>query len=172
MAYNNIFPATYQNPYYQQPVNYQQPQIQQPSQPQSQAPTSQNSPMIWVQGETGAKSYLLAPNTTLPLWDSENQTIYLKSTDASGMPSMKILDYTIRDNTPPQVQAVNPQSESKPDYVTHAELMDFESMITNKIEEIKEGVYESYANDANGGTAKKQSGSNSRTVRHTPKHDE
>ena len=56
-----------------------------------------NSGIIWVQGEAGAKSYLVAPNTTVQLWDSEDQIIYLKSADASGMPSIKILDYTIRD---------------------------------------------------------------------------
>jgi hypothetical protein len=51
-----------------------------------------------VQGESGAKSYLVAPNCTVQLWDSESQTIYIKSADASGMPSIKILDYTIRDD--------------------------------------------------------------------------
>ena len=50
-----------------------------------------------MQGEAGAKSYLVAPNTTVQLWDSENQVIYLKSADASGMPSIKTLDYTIRE---------------------------------------------------------------------------
>ena len=91
--YNNGFPATYPQ-YYTQlaPVQVQQPQnvtpVQQPM---------QGSP-IWVQGESGAKSYLVAPNSTVQLWDSESQTIYLKSADASGMPSMKILDYTIRDS--------------------------------------------------------------------------
>lgn len=59
-----------------------------------------NNSIIWVQGEAGAKSYLVAPNNTVQLWDSEAQTIYLKSADASGMPSMKVLDYTIRDETP------------------------------------------------------------------------
>ena len=73
MAYYN-YPATYQYQPYQQ---------------------NQNS-IIWVQGEAGAKSYLVAPNTTVQLWDSESQTIFLKSADASGMPSMKVLDYTIR----------------------------------------------------------------------------
>ena len=81
MAYNYGFPATYQ------PV-YQIPQTQQ----------TQNNGIIWVQGEAGAKSYLVAPNTTVQLWDSESQTIFLKSADASGMPSMKVLDYTIRDS--------------------------------------------------------------------------
>ena len=55
------------------------------------------SGIIWVQGEAGAKSYLVAPNTTVQLWDSERQTIYIKSADASGMPSIKTLDYTIRE---------------------------------------------------------------------------
>lgn len=60
------------------------------------APNAQNNGIIWVQGEAGAKSYMVAPNNTVQLWDSESQTIYLKSADASGMPSMRILDYTIR----------------------------------------------------------------------------
>ena len=84
MAYYNGFPATYQ-PIYSQ---YQQPMIQN---------QNQQSGVIWVQGEAGAKSYLVAPNNTVQLWDSESQTIYLKSADASGMPSMKVLDYTIRE---------------------------------------------------------------------------
>ena len=57
----------------------------------------QNQGIIWVSGEAGAKAYLVAPNNTVQLWDSEAQTIYLKSADASGMPSMKVLDYTIRE---------------------------------------------------------------------------
>ena len=79
MAYYNGFQATYQPVY----------QVQQPQ--------NQQSSIIWVQGEAGAKSYMVAPNSTVTLWDSENQTIYLKSADASGMPSIKTLDYTIRE---------------------------------------------------------------------------
>lgn len=52
--------------------------------------------IIWVQGETGAKSYLVAPNQSVELWDSESHTIYLKSADANGIPTMKILDYKYR----------------------------------------------------------------------------
>lgn len=87
MAYNNVFPVNYQ-PYYPQTYNNL------PSQQNAQ--NSQNTGIIWVQGEAGAKSYLVAPNTTVQLWDSESPVIYLKSADASGMPSMKIIDYTIR----------------------------------------------------------------------------
>lgn len=92
MAYYNGFPATYQ-PVYQAPVMQTQPQAQ------------QQSGLIWVQGEQAAKSYLVAPNTTVQLWDSEEKVIYLKSADASGMPSMKILDYTIRGDANTQAPA-------------------------------------------------------------------
>lgn len=93
MAAFNGFPATYQPMYY--------PQQYQPQMPQQ--PAQQNNGIIWVQGEAGAKSYLVAPNTTVQLWDSESQCIYLKSADASGMPSMKVLDYTIRNQAPANV---------------------------------------------------------------------
>lgn len=78
--YNTGFPATYQPMY---------PVMQQPQQSQQQG-------IIWVQGEAAAKSYLVAPGSTVQLWDSEEKVIYLKSADASGMPSIKVLDYTIR----------------------------------------------------------------------------
>ena len=93
MAYYNGFPATYQ-PMYQP---YTPVQSQQPNVAPVQQPVQQNSSIIWVSGEAGAKAYLVAPNNTVQLWDSEAQTIYLKSADASGMPSIKVLDYTIRE---------------------------------------------------------------------------
>lgn len=123
MAYNNYFPMGYQQQYY--PQQMQQPQ--QVQQAGSQMPTNN---LIWVQGEAGAKSYLVAPNTTVQLWDSESQVIYLKSADASGMPSMKILDYKIREAAQPQqTQIVTPTA----DYVTREELTAFEAQIREQI---------------------------------------
>jgi hypothetical protein len=113
MAYG--FPATYQPMYY--PSTIQQVPQQVPQQiPQQPTQQTQNN-LIWVSGEAGAKAYLLAPNTTMPLWDSESQTIYLKSADASGMPSMRIIDYTIRDNAPK-----TPNLAANNDFVTKDEL--------------------------------------------------
>lgn len=100
MAYNNGFPMTYQQ-YYPQYQQYQQPQQVQQQQQMQQQQAPQQSNIIWVSGEAGAKAYLVAPNTTVQLWDSENNCIYLKSADASGMPSIKTLDYTIRDAVQP-----------------------------------------------------------------------
>ena len=96
MAYNSYFPVGYQ------PMQMYQPQ-QQMAQPQPQQGNSfQNgtSSLTWVQGEGAAKSYLVAPGCTVALFDNESQTIYIKSADASGMPSMRVLDYTFRESTP------------------------------------------------------------------------
>lgn len=92
MAYNSYFPTGYQ------PMQYY-PQNQQMAQPQMQQP-QQNNGIIWVQGEASAKSYPIAPNSSVPLWDSEANVIYIKSADMSGMPSIKVLDYTMRDTVP------------------------------------------------------------------------
>lgn len=125
MAYNNYFPQYF--PQFQPMVGTQ---MSSPNQPQQQ------SGIIWVQGEAGAKSYLVAPNTTVQLWDSEAQVIYLKSADASGMPSMKIIDYTIR-NAAPNTQQQMPQGQLL--YVTKNEFDAFkqevQKMIGGKVNE-------------------------------------
>lgn len=36
-----------------------------------------SQPIIWVNGEEGAKAYMVSPNHTVALWDSESQTIFL-----------------------------------------------------------------------------------------------
>lgn len=55
---------------------------------------TQNQGMIWVQGEAGAKSYLVGAGQSVLLMDSENQCFYIKSTDASGMPMpLRIFEY-------------------------------------------------------------------------------
>lgn len=116
---------------YNFPVNYQPAQYYYPQQ-QNQPSNS----IIWVQGESGAKSYLVAPGNTVQLWDSESQTIYLKSADASGMPSIKILDYTVREAAPTTVPAVGVS------YATKDELAAIKNEIMSEIDKIKGGEYE------------------------------
>ena len=66
--------------------------MQQMPQPQPQA-----APIIWVQGEAGAKSFLVAPGQTVQLMDSESEVFYIKATDQSGMPlPLRIFDYKER----------------------------------------------------------------------------
>lgn len=96
------------------------------AQPQAQ----QNTP-IWVQGEAGAKSFLVAPGQSLILMDSEAEVFYIKSTDASGVPlPLRIFDYKERAASAQRhVQAAqNPAME----YVTRAEF----DALTAKIAEL------------------------------------
>lgn len=84
----------YPNSYTQQfQSQYQQPMI--PTQMSgTPAPQAQNnSGLIWVTGEVGAKSYLVAPNQSVLLMDSEGDRFYLKSTDGAGMPTLRTFEY-------------------------------------------------------------------------------
>lgn len=126
MAYNP-FPVGYQ------PTQFYYPQQQQAQQPQPQ-PAQQSNGIIWVQGEAGAKSYLVAPNTTVQLWDSESDVIYLKSADASGMPSMKVIDYKVRNSASEQSHSVNQQVS----YATKDDVNMLQSEIDKLRSEMKE----------------------------------
>ena len=99
---------------YQQAVNV--PQFQ----PQNQ---QINQGLLWVQGEAGAKSYLVTPNSTVLLMDSESSRFYLKSADGAGMPNMRIFEYNEVLNTP--LNALQGQSgvskELDDKYVTREE---------------------------------------------------
>jgi hypothetical protein len=130
MAYNNYFPTGYMPQYYNPQFGNQLPQQQ--YQTQQNSFQNGNSSIIWVQGEAGAKSYLVAPNTTVQLWDSEAQVIYLKSADASGMPSMKIIDYTIRDNNQPQTPSPATM-QTVTDYVTKDEFNAFKDQVQKMV---------------------------------------
>lgn len=88
------------------------PQYQTPTQPTPQPmqnpitqPVQATNDIIWVQGEAGAKAYFVSPNNTVTLWDSENPTIYIKTTDMNGVPSMRILDFTERTINAPKTPA-------------------------------------------------------------------
>lgn len=119
MAYN-YFPQTYQTPIY---YPTQSNAFQSVGSVGMNQPNTQSS-LIWVQGEGAAKSYPVAPNTSVPLWDSEANVVYIKSADASGMPSIKTLDYTVRDSAS-RTAEIQPQG----DFVTHNELADMQKEI-------------------------------------------
>lgn len=95
--------------------------------PQQQMQQQQQSGRIYVQGEAGAKAYLIAPNSEVVLWDTESQTIYLKSADASGVPVLRILDYKMRE------QQTRPIISDSANFATKDDI----SSIREEIEAIK-----------------------------------
>ena len=103
MAYNNNFPVSYQPIGYTQPYqsNYNVQPTTQPVLNTPQTNQSNNSGIVWVQGEAGAKSYLVGAGNSVMLMDSEQSVFYIKSTDQSGMPlPLRVFDYTERTESP------------------------------------------------------------------------
>lgn len=102
MAYYAPF---YRPTYYDQmntPSFNQQPMVQPVQQIPTPAPQTNNG-LVWVQGEAAAKSYPVAPNSTVMLMDSEGERFYLKSADASGMPlPLRVFEYKERTETAQQ----------------------------------------------------------------------
>lgn len=111
----------YYNPQYSPYISPYNASAVQPTNLPTANPTSANNGIIWVQGETGAKSYLVGAGNTVLLMDSEQSRFYIKATDNSGMPMpLRTFEYSeiTAENgvkTPMQSNAVN-------DYVTHEEL--------------------------------------------------
>lgn len=76
--------------------------------------------MNWVQGEEGAKAFLVAAGNSVLLLDSENASFYIKSADQSGMPlPLRIFDYSERTQTV-KTCAPAPQGQGV-EYVPRAE---------------------------------------------------
>lgn len=119
MAYNNYYPATYQQPGYS--MNYQQP-LYQNYQPSYQSPLQNQNGIIWVQGEAAAKAYPVAPGTNVLLMDSEGECFYIKSTDASGMPQpLRTFEYKEIVNAQQQMLPQVSQDFNPNDYIKRSE---------------------------------------------------
>lgn len=126
MAFGNPYQPGYMPSYYQ--MGQQMPsampdqlaQLRQAAYPQQQQTAQQTAPIIWVQGEEGAKAYMVAAGNSVLLMDSENSTFYIKSTDASGMPQpLRVFDYSER--TASQKQPAQTMQTPKEEYVTRQE---------------------------------------------------
>ena len=132
MAYNPYNP--YMPPAYQQNINNERlAYLQQFQQPQQQQ--TYNQGLLWVQGEAGAKSFLVAPGASVLLMDSETSKFYIKSADNAGMPNMRTFEYKeVLPNQNPQ-----PLEESKAvGYATQEEIAE----LKKQFEELKQKLEE------------------------------
>lgn len=139
-SYPTYFPqgdqmAQYRAQQYAPQMNAMQaPQMQQAQQPTQGAP-------IWVQGEAGAKSFLVAPGQSLILMDSEAEVFYIKATDQSGVPlPLRVFDYKERTGSVQRpAQAAQMPAEQ---YVTRAEY----DMLAAKLAEVTDRLNAMYTN--------------------------
>lgn len=108
--YAPFYRPTYYDPVPQNPMGQFNQQFQQPmAQPMQNAQMPmQGQPtndFLWVLNENEATSYPVAPNNTVTLWDKNLPTIYIKSVNAQGIPSMRVLDFVERTATSPTPHA-------------------------------------------------------------------
>ena len=94
-------------PYYN---NYFQPQRQE---------------LIRVNGLEGAKNYPLSPGSTVALFDAESDTMYIKTMDAGGLPSIRTFSFI--------------ETTSKPVDTTETRLSAIEEEIAS-IKEVLNGI--------------------------------
>lgn len=146
--------ASYNSGYYM-PNNYYNPVNPiTPMPQQSFAPMQQPMQGInWVDGEVGAKAYQMPQGwpvgTPIPLWDTNDTVIYLKSINSMGMPNpLQRIHYTIDEQKNqsmlPSGQMSGSRESAKADYVTRE---DFESLRN----EVREMMAKSGQNGSNNG---------------------
>lgn len=95
-----------QNPYYNQPMNNQQI-----------FPQEQTQNLIRVNGMDGAKTYQMTPNSTVALFDSNEDIMYIKTTDGAGFPSIRTFNFV--------EITQNEKSTTNQDYISRQEFEEF-----------------------------------------------
>ncbi len=81
-------------------------------------PQTNQSNVIWVQGEAAAKAYPVQAGNSMILLDSENDCFYIKSSDNAGMPN-RLRKFEYREVLEGQVMQDAPVES--PQYITKEE---------------------------------------------------
>ena len=135
--YNNPYLSpTYMSGYGISPNNMQA---------QNPSPITQLKPMEWVDGEVGARAFQMPAgwpaNTLIPMWDSTDTVIYLKSVNQVGMPNpMQKLKYTMEEVTPTPALVSGQTAPSQPgQYITKDDFDEFKKEIKGMLTKNQNG---------------------------------
>ena len=116
---NNIYSGTAAQPMYSTTPA--------PAYQQSATPAMQLKAMEWVEGEVGAKAFQmpagLPANLPVPLWDSTDTVIYLKSWGPMGIPNpLQKLTYKMPDQNQQLLNAGGISGDQSPKYATQEDI--------------------------------------------------
>ena len=103
-----------QNQFYPQGMNMNNQQIMPQEQPQN---------LIRVNGIDGAKAYQMNANSTVALFDANEDVLYIKNTDGAGFPSIRTFKFE-------EVNEIT-KSEEKQDYISRKEFEEFKKELMN-----------------------------------------
>ena len=73
----------------------------------SYTPQTQYIPLTFVSGIEGAKAFIVTPNQTVYLRDSESDTLFIKSADMQGRYSLKVYSLVPIEQTQKQQEYVS-----------------------------------------------------------------
>ena len=112
----------FQNPYasLMGQNQFYNPQMMNPTPVQ---PQEQTQSLIRVNGIDGAKAYQMPANSTVALFDSNEDVMYVKSTDGAGFPSIRTFEFTEKLN----VEGKSPDVE----YISREEFEEFKKELMN-----------------------------------------
>lgn len=114
----------FQNPYAAlMPQNQFYPQPQQALNSQQFLPQNEVQNLIRVNSIEGAKAYQMSPNSTVALFDSNEDIMYIKSTDGAGFPSIRSFRFEeLKEDT---------QTDPSVDYISREEFEEFKKELMN-----------------------------------------
>ena len=117
------------NPNYYMPQPMTAPMVIPSAQPNYYPQSANAQPvngLIPVTGFEGAKAYQLPPNSSVALFDKENDIFYIKTTDAGGYPTIR--EYEFR--------PIQREQEQRTEYVPRSE---FDALVA-KVAELTQGA--------------------------------
>ena len=142
--YAPFYRPTYYDPVQQSQMGqfnqqFQPTMVQQTQNAQMPMQGQPTNDFLWVLNENEATSYPVAPNNTVTLWDKNLPTIYIKSVNAQGVPSMRILDFTERASAATKTPSMQ-SFDSKNNFVTIDSFNALEakfSALESKVDELR-----------------------------------
>ena len=91
--------------------------------------------IVSVTGIEGARAYQLPPNSSVPLFDADSDTLYVKTTDGAGFPTIRTFRF--------EEVKEQPITALAGDYVTRDELQGMFDELKVMIESAKQPVQQS-----------------------------
>ena len=86
-------------------------------------PQEQTQNLIRVNGIDGAKTYQMPANSTVALFDSNEDIMYIKTTDGAGFPSIRTFNFV-------EIKQ-NEKSSGSQDYISRQEFEEFKKELMN-----------------------------------------
>lgn len=137
-TYGGYYPqSNYPQPNYNNAYNYQQMMAQQQTMPQIQQPNY--LPLTYVNGEEGAKAYIVSPNTTIYLRDSDSNKLFIKSSDNNGKYTIEAYELTpIGENS--QKAQISHESIDPNQFISKEQLSALESKFDAKLGKLQSKI--------------------------------